>query len=522
MNGEMHSSLLAELSQRIETWMGLFFPPDRWADLLRKLDAAAPAFGCKDAESCARLLTASVVSKKQIELLATYLTIGETYFFREPRTFEVLEQEILPPLIQERRNGVQQLGFWSAACCTGEEPYSIAMLLHRLLPDLSEWKINIVATDISSRFLRKAEEGVYGQWSFRGISPAVQAQHFRKTPNGLYAISAALKRMVSFAQLNLVKDVYPSPLNGPAGLDVIFCRNVLIYFTPQRIQYILTQLYQALNEDGWLVVSPVETAFAMDSPFTVVQFPGVTLFQKGLKRTKSYFFLDSVAVSSSFQSTLDEFPWTAPPNLQVNANGDSSTPVGPESQHEDQEQETFAPSPLPLENRRRLYEEACALYACGRYEAVVETLQTICWEERSGDFFSIPSREQVMTLLARAYANQGQLAKAQDWCEQALTINKFDPRLYYLHATILLACGQETEARSSLTQALYLDRRFVLAHFTLGNLARQQKEFKEAEKHFEKALSLLQRYRSEDILPESEGMTAGRLAQIIADRSKRG
>jgi chemotaxis protein methyltransferase CheR len=127
-----------------------------------------------------------------------------------------------------------------------------------------------------------------------------------------------------------------------------------------------------------------------------------------------------------------------------------------------------------------------------------------------------------MALLARAHANQGQLTEAQAWCEQALAVNKFDPGLYYLHATILLECGQETEARSSLTQALYLDHRFVLAHFTLGNLARQRKEFKEAEKHLEKALTLLQRYRSEDILPESEGMTAGRLAQIIADMSKRG
>ncbi|MGE0684953.1 MAG: protein-glutamate O-methyltransferase CheR, partial [Candidatus Binatia bacterium] len=298
MNVDMPSSLLADLSQRIETWMGLFFPPDRWADLLRKLDAAAPAFGCDDAEACAHLLTASVVSKKQIELLATYLTVGETYFFREPRSFEVLEQEILPPLIQERRNDARRLRFWSAACCTGEEPYSIAMLLHRLLPDLAAWKTDILATDISPRFLCKAAEGVYGQWSFRSISPAVQAQHFRQTPKGLYAISSALKKMVSFTQLNLVEDVYPSPTNNTTGIDIVFCRNVLIYFTAQRIRRILTQLYQALNEGGWLIVSPVETAFAMDSPFTTVQFPGVTLFRKGSVQTESLFSVNSVFMFS--------------------------------------------------------------------------------------------------------------------------------------------------------------------------------------------------------------------------------
>jgi len=516
------SPLLSELSQRIEAWMGLFFPPERWTDLVRKLNAAASAFGCEDAETCARLLTDAPLSKKQIELLATYLTVGETYFFREPRSFEVLEQEILPGLIYERRASERRLCFWSAACCTGEEPYSIAMLLHRLLPDLSAWQVSILATDLSSRFLRKATEGVYGQWSFRSVPATIRTQHFQKTPSGHYAISAALKKMVSFAQFNLVEDVYPSPTNHTEGIDVVFCRNVLIYFTPQRIKRILTQLYQSLNDGGWLVVSPVETAFAMDSPFTVVQFPGATLFQKDPERKTTYSFLAS---PSSFLSP--EFSVSAPSlgdlaELPLSA-GESPSPT--ESlvlSQESEPQDNQATLPSSDENWRRLYEEAQAFYERGQYAEVVETLQALPLEEGTLSFFSNPSREQVMTLLARAHANQGQLAEAQTWCARALAINKFDPGLYYLHATILLECKQENEARSSLTQALYLDRRFVLAHFTLGNLARQRREFTEAEKHFKKALALLQRYRPEEILPESEGMTAGRLAQIITHMDDRG
>lgn len=519
MNADPPSSLLAELSQRIEAWMGLFFPPDRWGDLMRKLAAAAPAFGCSDAEACARFFTASTISKKQIELLATYLTIGETYFFREPRSFEVLEQEILPPLIHARRNGARRLHFWSAACCTGEEPYSIAMLLHRLLPDLSAWKISILATDLSPRFLRKATEGVYGQWSFRGISPAVRAQHFRQTPDGLYAIRSALKKMVRFAPLNLVEDAYPSPVNDTVGIDIVFCRNVLIYFTAQRIKRILTQLYQALNEGGWLIVSPVETAFAMESPFTAVQFPGVTLFRKDPGRPERFFSPASALTCSPAPpatGALSQVSSTAPP-LNI---PDAPPMIKP--RQEEWKPDTVPPPSLPREDWRERYEEACAFYANGQYAAVVKTLQTIRWGERSGDLFPSPPREQVMALLARAYANQGQLAEARAWCEQALAVNPFDPGLYYLHATILLECGQETEARASLTQALYLDHRFVLARFTLGNLARQRREFGEAEQQFAKALTLLERYRPDDILPESEGITAGRLAQIIADMRKRG
>ena len=502
--------------------MGLFFPPERWTDLARKLHAAAPAFGCESAEACARLFTTAPISRKQIELLATYLTVGETYFFREPRSFEVLEQEILPGLIHERRASERRLRFWSAACCTGEEPYSIAMVLPRLLPDLLAWQVGIVATDISARFLRKATEGVYGQWSFRSVPAAIRAQYFRQTPNGLYAISPTLKKMVSFAQLNLVEDVYPSVINHLEGMDVIFCRNVLIYFTAQRIRRILTQLYLTLNNGGWLVVSPVETAFAMDSPFTAVQFPGVTLFRKepGQKTARSLGAPPSALLSPGFATNASR-PF-ALADMPPSTDGAHALSASSVFAREDEHQNHHPPlSPLEA-GWRRLYEEACSFYECGQYTEVVATLDAIPWKEGSVNFLSSPSREQIMALRARAHANQGQLPEARAWCERALAVNKFDRGLYYLHATILLACGQETEARLSLTQALYLDQRFVLAHFTLGNLARQRKEFAEAEKHFEKALLLLQRYRPEDLLPESEGMTAGRLAQIITHRNDRG
>lgn len=502
--------------------MGLFFPPDRWLDLTRKLQAAAPAFGCGDAETCARLLATSTVSKKQIELLATYLTVGETYFFREPRTFAMLEQEILPTLMYQRRSSDRRLRFWSAACCTGEEPYSIAMLLHRLLPDLSTWKTNILATDISPRFLRKATEGVYGQWSFRSVPATIQAQYFRRTAGGLHAISPALKTMVHFAQLNLAEDCYPSSTNNTDGMDVIFCRNVLIYFTAERIKHILTQLHHALNDGGWLVVSPVETAFVMDSPFTVVQFPGVTFFRKSPSRQAAF---STVSPSSPF-ALLERSPAISSSVVyaEQQTDADAIPPSSLESEPylENRRRDDHPTAPPPDEQWRRLYEEACAFYTRGQYADVVNTLRTIQWEEGDRSLSSSPSREQILALLARAHANQGRLTEAQTWCEQALSLNKFDPGLYYLHATILLECGQESEARSSLTQALYLDQRFVLAHFTLGNLARQRREFQEAEKHWEKALTLLQRYRPEELLPESEGMTAGRLAQIITHMSDRG
>ncbi len=514
---------MAQLSQLIETWMGLFFPPERWTDLERKLQTAAPSFGCADAEACARFLTTTTITKQQLDLLATHLTVGETYFFREPRTLEVVEQQILPELVSERRGVNQQLRFWSAACCTGEEPYSLAILLRRFIPDLPNWRTTILATDISPRFLRKAVDGVYGQWSFRSMPPTLREQYFSRTPGGLYAVHPELKRGVKFAQLNLVEDIYPSPVNDTADMDAIFCRNVLIYFTAERIKQILDQFYNAVREGGWLVVSPVETAFVMDSPFTSVQFPGVTLFRKMTSRQTSTFVPTSRYAtlqpeqieSSTAVSNIDKMALDSTPDMTRGSFDEPSLRI-----HE--AQEIHSASSLSPVVSVSPYEEAHESYLRGRYaEAIDKLLTNYPLKDRGALAASVPSRERVMTLLARAHANQGQLTEAQNWCEQAITIDKCDPGLHYLRATILLECGQEAEARLSLTRALYLDQRFVLAHFTLGNMARQRKELKEAGKHFHNALALLHHYHPEDILPESEGMSAGRLAQIIVDMSER-
>jgi chemotaxis protein methyltransferase CheR len=523
VNGALSPLLLSQLSQLIEVWMGLFFPPERWADLERKLQMAAPAFACADAEACARFLTTTPITKEQLDLLATHLTVGETYFFREPRSLEVLEQQILPELLEQRCGVDQHLRVWSAACCTGEEPYSIAILLHRLMADLSSWRTTILATDISPRFLRKAVEGVYGQWSFRSVSSTLREQYFSRTPSGHFAIRPTLKNMVHFAQLNLVEDVYPAATNNTADMDVILCRNVLIYFTAERIKRIIEQFHHTVIDGGWLIVSPVETAFVMDSPFTPVQFPGVTLFRKDPRRqTVSIpFGLFGLPVSSDPVEHRTATP-TVNETVLVGASVAPTVALASDAVYPHADHISPTTSIHAAASSSPLYDEARELYARGQYAQAIEKLLTLRRQPgRGGPSPFTPLQEQTMALLARAHANQGQLPEAQSWCEQALTVNKCDPGLHYLRATILLECGQEAEARLSLTRALYLDQHFVLAHFALGNMARQRKEFKEAEKHFDNTLALLQRHQPEDILPESEGMSAGRLAQIIADMSER-
>ena len=153
------------------------------------------------------------------------------------------------------------------------------------------------------------------------------------------------------------------------------------------------------------------------------------------------------------------------------------------------------------------YQTALDLYKQGRYAEAVDIILEL-------DGLNRPE-PRTLVLLARAYANQGRLEEARGWCEKAIRLDKFNPGIHYFRAIILQEQGLIDEAVKTLKQVLYLNRNFALAHFALGNLARQQNKFQESSKYLDNTLILLKDCRPEEVLPESEGMTAGRLAEIV-------
>ena len=447
--------------------------------------AAAREFGFKDVESCIQWLVSSPLTENQIEILASHLTVGETYFFREKRSFEILEKHILPELICSRRGREQRLRIWSAGCCTGEEPYSLAILLCKIIPDLKDWNVTILGTDINPRFLQKASEGVYREWSFRDTQPEIKERNFKMTKDGRFEILPHIKKMVTFSHLNLAEYAYPSFLNNTIAMDVIFCRNVLMYFAPELTKKVIQGLYLSLVDGGWLVVAPSESFHVLNSQFVTVNFPGATFYKKDSKRSQA----------------VEDF---LPKETQYYASHKKNmVPFRIPSEFAD-EQELKV---VPPQSDKVGVEEKFGSSNFSRYKQTTEVVTTNNLH---------PDDPKAIALLARNYANQGKLAEALEWCEKAIAVDKLNPGLYYLRATILQEQGQLEEAVMSLKRALYLDRNFVLAHFALGNITRQQGKFNESDRHFENALTLLRSYRQEEILPESEGISAGRLSEIIA------
>ncbi len=276
----LSDALISRLIEHLSANTGLFFPEKRRNEIRQKMTAAMTDFGFEDAEEFIRWLLSAPLTKQQVEKLARHLTVQETYFFREGKTFEVLERVILPELINSRRNTEKRIRIWSAGCSTGEEPYSIAILLNKLIPDIKDWSITILATDINPDGLQKARQGIYTEWSFRDTPKWVSEQYFEMIERGHYAIRSPVKEMVTFSYLNLSEDNYPSLSNGTNAMDLIFCRNVLMYFAPESALPVIRRFHRSLLDGSFLIVSTVEVSTLFSSDFDPVRMRDVTLYKK--------------------------------------------------------------------------------------------------------------------------------------------------------------------------------------------------------------------------------------------------
>ncbi len=502
MTRSIPDELLSQAAELIAAQLGLHFPTARWDDLERGIGAAARELDFRDLQSFVRSFASSHWTKSQIEVLASHLTVGETYFFRDNKTLEILQDHILPELISSRQKSERRLRVWSAGCCTGEEPYSIAMLLSRIIPDLKSWNITILGTDINHRFLQKAAKGVYGDWSFRTTPAWVQAKYFMKK-NGHLEVLPDIKEMVTFSCLNLAEDAYPSLSNDTNAMDMILCRNVLMYFANDQAKNVIGNFHRCLVDGGWLIVSPSETSQFLFSQFQTVSFPEAPLYQKSDHATREA----SRFTYSSDRESTPQLSWLPTIPAQPDVDSSAALPRGELSSLGTQESEKADAQTSP-------YEEALMLYQHGSYVEAAAKLLTSLSKNGKG-------HAKATALLARVYANQGKLGEALQWCETSIAADKLNPACHYLRAVILQEQGSIEEATLSLNRALYLDQRFVLAHFALGNLAAHQGKLKESKKHFKNALSLLSEFQQAEVLPESEGIVAGRLAEIIRSTNGR-
>jgi len=207
------------------------------------------------------------------------ITINETSFFRNEPQLEVFERKILPQILEARKN-TKRLRIWSAACSTGEEPFTLAILVQRTLGvRIADWRIEILGTDISERALEVAQEAKYTEYAMRTTNPMIRQKYFR-TDGPYFYLNDTIKSMVNF-ELHNLKDTLAAKRHGT--WDVIFCRNVMIYFDDAMKKGVLNSFADNLADDGALFIGHSETIRAGEAPFEALPIPQGFCYRKVTK-----------------------------------------------------------------------------------------------------------------------------------------------------------------------------------------------------------------------------------------------
>ena len=242
---------------------GLSIGPDKTYLLESRLTPVARKNNLDDLDA----LVAEVRRSKKEAMLCEIteaMTTNESFFFRDATPFEIFEKAILPDLLEARASR-KSLRIWSAACSTGQEAYSLSMILREMAPQLAGWRIEIVGTDISNEVLEKAKVGIYSQFEVqRGLPIQLLMKYFTQV-NELWQIDASIRAMVTYKEFNLLKD-----LKALGSFDIIFCRNVLIYFDQPTKTKVLDAMSNILASDGCLFMGAAETVLGISDDFKPV------------------------------------------------------------------------------------------------------------------------------------------------------------------------------------------------------------------------------------------------------------
>jgi chemotaxis protein methyltransferase CheR len=491
----------ARVAEIVHLVSGLVFPPNRQPSAEAGMRRAMSSLRISDPDALGRAVQAAGEAR---DAVLAELTVGETYFFRESGQLDVLRTEILPSLL-ERRGANAPLRVWSAGCASGEEPYSLAILLREL-----GWPhpARILGTDISRPRLAGAVRGRYTRWSLRGVADARVERWFERR-GAHFQLHPAIRAAVQFSPLNLIADEYPSAASGTIDQDVVLCRNVLIYFDMASVALIASRLLAALAPDGWLMLGASDPPLSGLVPCEVVMTPGGMVYRRADRLPES-----ARASTVAFPVVPPEAAWLSPFSPLL---------LEPATVHE--------PAPLslaPVEPPRPVAAAPAPTIQSPPVDTVVEPeviayraadyprAESLARESLARDERRLPS----WVVLVRSLANQGRLREADDECVRALDLHRLAPELHYLHATLLRAADQHREAANAARRALYLDRGFVMAHLQLGDLLAHLGETERAARAFERASSELASIPDEEPVPAADGVPASRLRQI-ADMRRR-
>ena len=385
-----------------------------------------------------RLQTQSINSLEYEELIKT-ITVGESYFFRDETQMSFLRDDWFPQLIDHKRKiNSKIIRVWSAGCASGQEIYSVAILLKELIPDIDDWAIDLMGTDINVQAVSDAIHGKYKSWSFRETQEDIMHRYFQVI-DAQYCLSDEIRKMGVFFYHNLVDNNYPSIVNGTSGLDLIVCRNVLLYFDVKIFHKILRRFAKCLIPGGILLMSPTDLKVDM-----------IPELERNSKNKVIYYSCPTSEIAIAEPAATEDIVM-------------------------DRVIET---------NIHKEFDKIQDLLAQENWKSALDHVNSA--------IDKIGGNAQLYLHQAMALANLGHLKDAMSSCKDALALDELKPENYLIQALILQELNQIKEAEKKARQCLFLDREFVDAHYYLGMLLLRQDKIKNGLKELHTALHILE------------------------------
>jgi len=379
------------------------------------------------------------------EVLLEELSVGETYFFREPDQLAFIRDTVLPELAA--RAGPAGVRAWSAACATGEEAYTLAMMLD----EAGCPAFRVLGTDVVRSRLDAAERGSYRRWSLRGVPDPVAERWFGREGDR-FRVRDEVRAAVGFAPLNLADPRRAYVAAGAWGMDLVLCRNVLIYLDDATTRHVAARLMDALAPGGWLFLGASDPPLAGLVPCEVVTTAGGVAYRRPARGAAP-----APLAAPAARHPAGTSPAAAPPPV-------AAAPA--------------VPPPAPPASPPAAPDDA---------EAAARV---------------------------RALADRGELRAAASACAAALREHRDSPELLVLHSTLLFTAHRFADAAAAARRALYLDRGCAVAHLALGSAAARSGDAGTARRALRNAADLLRSHPADEVVPASGGEAAARLLAV--------
>jgi chemotaxis protein methyltransferase CheR len=519
----------------IRTKSGIYFSERKRADLKNGVLKAFHYSGLPDLQQYFDALSSSPANSAIFKTLISFLTVGETYFFRH---FDVLEKEIIPRIIRAHQHD-KMLRIWSAGCSTGEEPFSVAMVLHHLLADLREWTILIIGTDINVNSLQYAREGVYRPWSLRSISDAYKAKYFHRK-DGLYYLDDRIRSMVKFDYLNLVDECYPSSENQTKELDMVFCRNVTIYFEAETTIKVVNRFFECLKEKSYLAVGHAEPSSLIYDAYVTEIYPDAVVYRKDASAKKDSQYKTGIKIRSDlfrhYNANQNLRSAEAPQKLEVlqkqvdklkpkvkGVDVGQTTPTSVRKKLAELSAElgkTMLPPAMPYQETAQGAERRKEATETEMFGEAIRLFYEKNFRDAESLFLNLveryPGNGRAHYMIAHIYANLDAIKKSKEFCYRAIEHDPLLLEAYYLLGLIYKEENDFENSLGMLRKAIYIDMNFALGYYEMAVNYFKLGDSINGRKHLRQAQRILMAKSADDRIGILDDLTVKELGMMIS------